>query len=122
MQICFRCDDSVNVLLERYAHAGGISKNKLMNHIIQEYLGQISEYSKAPSTIKAEKEILMELRQANKILSDLLIDTNDFYLSFHNGHTPQESGESLRLFRTELIRHLTDISNRLDRIRKDIVS
>lgn len=121
MQICFRCNDVTNALLEKYAHAYGISKNQLLNNIVQEYLGQNMNPPKASPTTKTEKEILLELRQANEILARILAATNDFYFASHYEHTPQESNDSFRLFRTELIGHLADISDRLDRIRKDLI-
>lgn len=122
MQICFRCDDVTNALLEKYAHAYGISKNQLLNNIVQEYLEQNPSLSRTHSTAKTEKELLSELRQANEILAQLLAATNDFYFASHYKHAPQESKDSFRLFHTELIGHLADISDRLDRIRKDLIS
>lgn len=121
MQICFRCDDTTNALLMKHAHTYGISKNQLINSIVQEYLGQNSSLSRTHSTAKTEKELLLELRQANEILAQLLAETNDFYFTFHYKHTPQESDDFFCLFRTELIGHLADISDRLDRIRKDLI-
>ncbi len=121
MQICFRCDDATNALLEKYAHAYGISKNQFINSLVQEYLGQNPNRSKAPSTAKEGKEIIAELHQANRILARLLAETNGFYFNSLCKHAPQKFNESFQLFRTELIGHLTDISDRLDRIRKDIV-
>ena len=121
MQICFRCDKSPNTLLEKYSHAYGISKNQFINAIVQDALGQNPPHSKALSASKTEKEILTQLRQANELLSRLLAETNDFYLHFYQKHTSQESNESFRLFRTELIGYLADISDRLDRIRKDMI-
>ena len=121
MQICIRCDDFINALLEKHAHAYGISKNQFINSIVQEYLGQNPSRSKALSTANAGKEILTELRQTNEILARLLAETNDFYFSSCCKHVSQEFNETFRLFRTELIEHLTDISDRLDRIRKDMV-
>ena len=110
MQICFRCDEAANALLEKYAHAYGISKNQMLNSIVQEYLGQ-----------NPRKELFLELRQANEILARLLAETNGFYFASHYEHAPQESKDSFRLFRTELIGHLANISDRLDRIRKDLI-
>ena len=121
MQICFRCDDTTNALLEKHAHAYGISKNQFINSIVQEYLGQNPSRSKALSTANTGKEILAELRQANEILARLLAEMNDLYFSFYCKHAPQEFNESFRLFRTELIGYLMDISDRLDRIRNDMV-
>lgn len=121
MQICFRCDEATNALLEKFAHAYGISKNQLLNTIVQEYLGQNSSLSRTHSTAKTGKELLLELRQANEILARLLAETNGFYFASHYEHAPQESKDSFRLFRTELIGHLADISDRLDRIRKDLI-
>ena len=121
MQICFRCDDVTNTLLEKYAHAYGISKNQLLNTIVQEYLVQNPSLSRTHSTAKTGKELLLELRQANEILAQLLAATNDFYFASHYEHAPQESKDSFRLFRTELIGHLADISDRLDRTRKDLI-
>ena len=121
MQICFRCNDVTNALLEKYAHAYGISKNQLLNNIVQEYLVQNPSLSKTHSTAKTEKELLLKLRQANEILAQLLAETNDFYFTSHYEHAPQESKDSFRLFRTELIGHLANISDRLDRIRKDLI-
>lgn len=122
MQICFRCDETTNALLQKYAHAYGISKNQLINSMVQDSLGQNPDHFKPFSTSKTEKEILIQLRQANEILSWFLAETNDFYLNFYQKHTSQESDESFRLFRTKLIGYLADISDRLDRIRKDMVS
>ncbi|RKJ04550.1 hypothetical protein D7X87_11080 [bacterium D16-54] len=121
MQICFRCDDVTNALLEKYAHAYGISKNQLLNSIVQEYLGQNPSLSRTRSTAKTEKELLLELRQANEILARLLAAANDFYFASYYEHAPQESNDSFRLFRTELIGRLADISDRLDRIRKNLI-
>ena len=118
MQICFRCDEAANALLEKYAHAYGISKNQMLNSIVQEYLGQNPSLSETPSTDKTRKELFLELRQANEIL---LAETNGFYFASHYEHAPQESKDSFRLFRTELIGHLANISDRLDRIRKDLI-
>lgn len=121
MQICFRCDEATNALLEKYAHAYGISKNRLMNIMIQECLGQNTNHPKASPAAKTEKELLSELRQANEILARLLAETNDFYFSFHCKYTLREFHDSFQLFRTELVGHLADISDRLDRIRKDLI-
>ncbi len=120
MQICFRCDDSTNALLERCAHAGGISKNQLMNNIIQDYLGQTPNRSKVPSAA-AGKEILTELRQTHRILAQLLADTNDFCFHCRHQQESQEFNESFQTFRAELIEYLAKISDRLDGIRKDMV-
>ncbi len=121
MQICFRCDDTTNTLLMKHAHTYGISKNQLLNTIVQEYLGQNSNLSRTHSTAKTEKELLSELRQANEILAQLLVTTNDFYFASHYKHASQESKDSFRPFRTELIGHLANISDHLDRIRKDLI-
>ena len=121
MQICFRCDEAANALLEKYAHAYGISKNQMLNSIVQEYLGQNPSLSETPSTDKTRKELFLELRQANEILARLLAETNGFYFASHYEHAPQESKDSFRLFRTELSGHLANISDRLDRIRKDLI-
>lgn len=121
MQICFRCDKATNTLLEKYSHAYGISKNQFINAIVQEALGQNPPHSKVLSACKTEKEILAQLRQANELLSRLLAETNDFYFHFYQKHTSQESNESFRLFRTKLIGYLADISDRLDRIQKDMI-
>ncbi len=116
MQICFRFDDSTNALLERCAHADGISKNQLMNDIIQDYLGQTPNRPKVPSAA-AGKEILAELRQTNRILAD----TNDFCFHCRHQQESQEFNESFQTFRAELIGYLAKISDRLDGIRKDMV-
>ena len=121
MQICFRCDDSINALLEKRAHAYGISKSQLMNSIVQEYPGQNPSHSKASCTAKAGKEIPAELRRINEILTRFPVETNDLYFSSRCKHTHREFNESFRFFRTELIEHPADISDRLDRIRKDMV-
>jgi len=121
MQICFRCDNTTNTLLDNHAYVYGISKNQLINSIVQEYLGQNPNHSKAPSIVKDRQKLVAELRQTNEILTQILTETNDFYFRFHDEHTSQESSESLRLFRTELIGCLTDISVRLDKIRKDMI-
>ena len=119
MQICFRCDEATNALLDKISHANGISKNRLMNNIVQDYLGQKPNFQKTSHPDSTEKETLAELRLANEILARILAQTNEFYFSFYNRHTSPESNESFQNFRTELIKYLTDISTKLDGIRKD---
>lgn len=122
MQICFRCDESTNALLDKISHTNGISKNRLMNDIVQDYLRRNPEPRKAPQPDASEKETLAELRLANEILARILARTNEFYFHFYNRHTPPEAGEPFRDFRTELIKHLADISKKLDGIGKEKTS
>ena len=39
MQICYRCEEKTNELLEKMAKKNGVSKNHLIDEIIKEYLG-----------------------------------------------------------------------------------
>lgn len=120
MQICFRCDETTNTLLEKQAKADGISKNRLINNIVNHYLNQKTE---PPSTFhppEKRNQILPELRLANEKLARILAETNDFYFSSCYKHTTPEFMESFQLFRSDLILHLADLSKKLDVIRKNI--
>lgn len=120
MQICFRCDETTNSLLENQAKADGISKNRLINNIVNHYLNQKTD---PPSTFRSPEkrnQILPELRLANENLALILAETNDFYFSSCYKHTAPEFKESFQLFRSDLIPHLADISKKLDVIRKNI--
>lgn len=119
MQICFRCDETTNTLLDKISHANGISKNRLINNIIQDYLERNPKPQKAPQSDTLEKGILTELRLANETLALILAQTNECYFRFYNRHTPPKAGEPFQDFRRELIKRLDDISKKLDGIRKE---
>lgn len=93
-----------------------------MNDIVQDYLGRNPNPQRAPQPDTLEKETLTELRLANEILVRILAQTNEFYFRFYNSHTPPEPGEPFQDFRAELIKHLADISKKLDGIRKEKTS
>ncbi len=120
MQICFRCDETTNTRLEKQAQADGISKNRLINNIVNHYLNQKTEPPSTFLTPEKRNQILPELRLANENLARILVETNDFYFSSHHKHAMPEFKESFQLFRSDLILYLTDISKKLDVIRKNI--
>ena len=38
MQICYRCEEKTNEILEKIAKKKGISKNRLIDEIVNDYL------------------------------------------------------------------------------------
>lgn len=119
MQICYRCEEKTNELLEKMAKKNEVSKNHLIDEIIKNYLNNswISFYE--PSSNRLEKEVLSGIQYANELLVQLLDELNRFQDYTENETATNILNESLKLFRLEAIEYLLNISKILEAIRKN---
>lgn len=142
MQICYRCDKETDRLLAMDAQEKGISKNRLIDGIIQDYLCGDSQTITAFSTAQAERELLSLIRSADERLAQILegIDRSQTCAASQNDlqGSPQTSPQDDRsdsrpdgqaddhldpsvlsvIFRRQLIETLLDIAKDLEGIRK----
>lgn len=142
MQICYRCDKETDRLLAMDAREKGISKNRLIDGIIQDYLRGDSQTITALSTAQAERELLSHIRSADERLAQILerIDRSQAYAASQDdpqgipqtapqddrsdnrpdGQTDDHLGPPVpfAIFRRQLIETLLDIAKDLEGIRK----
>ena len=57
MQICYRCEEKTNELLEKMAKKNGVSKNHLIDEIIKNYLNNSWISFHKPSSRYFDKEV-----------------------------------------------------------------
>lgn len=138
MQICYRCDKETDRLLAMDAQEKGISKNRLIDGIIQDYLRGDSQTITALSTAQAERELLSHIRSADERLAQIWegIDRSQAYAASQadlqtapqgdrsdsrpDGQTDDHLGPPVpfAIFRRQLIETLLDIAKDLEGIRK----
>lgn len=80
MQICYRCSKETNRFLAMDAHEKGISKNRLIDGIVQDYLRGDHGDITALSATQTERELLSHIRSADERLAQIL-DGIDHILS-----------------------------------------
>lgn len=142
MQICYRCSKETDRLLAMDAQEKGISKNRLIDGIIQDYLRRDSQTITALSTAQAERELLSHIRSADERLAQIWegIDRSQAYAASQDDPqgipqtAPQDDRSDSRtdgqsddhlgppvpfaIFRRQLIETLLDIAKDLEGIRK----
>lgn len=142
MQICYRCDKETDRLLAMDAQEKGISKNRLIDGIIQDYLRGDSQTITAHSTAQAERELLSHIRSADERLAQIwegigrsqacAASQNDLQGSPQtspqggrsdsrpNGQADDQLGPPVPfgIFRRQLIETLLDIAKDLEEIHK----
>ena len=119
MQICYRCEEKTNELLEKMAKKNGVSKNHLMDEIVKNYLNNSWISFHEPSSRHFDKQVLSGIQYANELLAQLLDELNRFQDYAENEATANTLIESLQLFRLEAIEYLLNISKILEAIRKN---
>lgn len=95
MQICYRCDKETDRLLAMDAREKGISKNRLIDGIIQDYLRGDSQTITALSTAQAERELLSHIRSADERLAQILERIDRSRLTPHPRTIPRASPRPL---------------------------
>ena len=80
MQICYRCEEKTNELLEKMAKKNGVSKNHLIDEIIKEYLGYGIKNNQSFHLSHTESKLLPAIQYANELLAQLLEELNNIFI------------------------------------------
>ena len=80
MQICYRCEEKTNELLEKMAKKNGVSKNHLIDEIIKEYLGYGIKNNQSFHPSHTESKLLPAIQYANELLAQLLEELNNIFI------------------------------------------
>ncbi len=118
MQICYRCEEKTNEFLEKIAKKKGVSKNRLIDEIINDYLKYGYYHTDSFHPDHKEKEILAEIQLANELLAQIVNELNSLqtYMDTQiSAKTPDESFPTFRLYTIQL---LLEVSKILETIRK----
>lgn len=119
MQICYRCEEKTNEFLEQTAKKKGVSKNRLIDEIVNNYLkyGYYNTDSFHPG--HKEKEILTGIQFANELLAQIIDELNNLQVYMDTEIPAANSDESFPVFRLHTIQLLLEVSKILEIIRKN---
>ena len=117
MQICYRCEEKTNGLLEKIAKKNGISKNHLIDEIIKDYLYQNPYRLPDFHNVHTEKTILSGIQYTNEQLAQILEELNNLqsYLKSKDACTLVNSFEFFRIYAIQI---LLTIAKNLETINK----
>ena len=118
MQICYRCEEKTNEFLEKIAKKKGISKNRLIDEIVKNYLKHGYSHTDVPHPSTIEKDILTGIQFANRQLTQILDELNRFPMYTGDEISDEKFNDSFQFFRTYVIQLLCEISKTLEAIRK----
>lgn len=118
MQICYRCNEKTNEFLEKIATKKGISKNHLIDKIVNDYLKYGYYHTDSFYPDHKEKEILTGIQLANELLAQIVDELNSIQIYMDTEIPAANSDESFPIFRLHTIQLLLEVSKILEAIRK----
>lgn len=118
MQICYRCEEKTNEFLEKIARKKGVSKNRLIDKIVNDYLKYGYYHTDSFHPDHKKKEILTEIQLANKLLTQIVDELNTLQVYMGTPISAKNPDESFPTFRLHTIQLLLEISKILEAIRK----
>lgn len=118
MQICYRCNEKTNKFLEKIATKKGISKNRLIDEIVNDYLKYGYYHTDSFHPGHKEKEILTGIQLANELLAQIVDELNSIQIYMDTEIPAANSDESFPIFRLHTIQLLLEVSKNLEAIRK----
>lgn len=121
MQICYRCEEKTNEFLEKTAKKKGVSKNRLIDEIVNDYLKYGYYHTDSFHLGHKEKEILAEIQLANELLAKIVDELNSLQVYMDTKIPAANSDESFPVFRLHTIQLLLEVSKTLEAIRKNII-
>lgn len=121
MQICYRCEEKTNEFLEKTAKKKGVSKNRLIDEIVNDYLKYGYYHTDSFHPGHKEKEILSEIQLANELLTQIVDELNDLQAYMDTQIFAKSPDESFPIFRLHTIQLLLGVSKILEAIRKNII-
>lgn len=120
MQICYRCKEKTNAFLEKTAKKKGVSKNRLIDEIVNDYLKYGYYHTDSFYPDHKEKEILAEIQLANELLTQIVDELNSLQTYMGTQISAKSPDESFPTFRLHTIQLLLKVSKTLEAIRKKI--
>ncbi len=120
MQICYRCEEKTNEFLEKTAKKKGVSKNRLIDEIVNNYLKYGYYHTDNFHPGHKEKEILTGIQLANELLAQIVDELNSLQVYMDTEIPAANSNESSPIFRLHTIQLLLEVSKNLEAIQKNI--
>lgn len=118
MQICYRCEEKTNEFLEKTAKKKGVSKNRLIDEIVNNYLKYGYYHTDSFHPDHKEKEILTGIQLANKLLIQIVDELNNLQVYMDAQISEKNPDKSFPTFRLHTIQLLLEVSKILEIIRK----
>lgn len=118
MQICYRCEKKTNEFLEKIAKKKGVSKNHLIDEIVNDYLKYGYYHTDSFHPDHKEKEILAEIQLANELLAQIVDELNSLQVYMDTQIFAKSPDKSFPTFRLHTIQLLLEVSKILEAIRK----